>query len=106
MSGAGKRAAAGPPAGSTPPAKRGNASFDDFDDEPEEMFNDDDLPEAYMPEVDDGGADAQPELGESGRNWARPPVGSLQPGCDALGALRASRGRHWLQARRAGRARF
>lgn len=86
MSAAGKRTAAGPPGQSPPPAKRGPVNdFDDMMDEIDDIFNDDDVPEAYMPDVDDEGAAAEPDLCEAGRNWLRPPVGNLQPGCDALG---------------------
>jgi hypothetical protein len=88
MSGFGKRTAAGPPGPSGPPAKRGPVSdFDDLLDEAEEFFNDDDVPEAYMPDADESAGGApDPDLCEAGRNWLRPPVASLQPACDALGA--------------------
>jgi hypothetical protein len=50
------------------------------------MFNDDDMPEEYMPDAEEGSlAGAEPDLCEAGRNWLRPPVNNLQPGCDALG---------------------
>ena len=86
MSGTGKRFASGP--GPSHPAKRGPA-LDTFDDDMIDEaadFNDEDVPEAYWPDAeDDGAAAADPTLCEAGRNWLRPPVGNLQPGCDALG---------------------
>lgn len=87
MSGAGKRMASGPPGPSPPLTKRGpaNEAFDDLIDE-DDMFNDDDMPEEYMPDAEEGSlAGAEPDLCEAGRNWLRPPVNNLQPGCDALG---------------------
>lgn len=88
MSGFGKRAAGGPPSG-PPPPKRGpaNESLDDLIEEAEDVF-DDELPEAYMPDVDGGGDDPEPDLCEAGRNWLRPPPANLQPARDALGGLR------------------
>ncbi|KAI8471465.1 MAG: DNA polymerase delta subunit one [Monoraphidium minutum] len=85
MSFAGKRNAAGPPGPSPPAAKRGpaNESFDDLIDEADDMFNDDDVPEAYMPDDEEGGA-PELDLCEAGRNWLRPAAPNLQPGCDAL----------------------
>jgi len=77
--------AAGPP--SAPPlAKKGPISeFDDILDEADDIF-DDDVPDAFMPGVDDEeGAAAEPDLCEAGRNWLRPAPANLQPGCDALG---------------------
>lgn len=82
MSGVGKRPAGAPP-GPSPPPKRGPANeFDDLLEEADDMYADDDVPEAYMPDADDA---AEPDLCEAGRNWLRPAPANLQPGCDALG---------------------
>jgi hypothetical protein len=61
--------------------------LDDLIEEAEDVF-DDELPEAYMPDVDGGGDDPEPDLCEAGRNWLRPPPANLQPARDALGGLR------------------
>jgi DNA polymerase delta subunit 1 len=62
-----------------PPAKRGppNPDFDDdiYDDMADEIA-------ATLPEDLD---EADPELGEAGRNWTRPPVAPMDPQKDSLG---------------------
>ncbi len=83
MNTGGKRMAAGPPGPSPPAAKRGPVNeFDDILDDRDDIFNDDDVPEDFMPDAE--GA-AEPDLCEAGRNWLRPPPANLQPGRDALG---------------------
>lgn len=63
-----------------PPPKRGPLS--EFDDLIEEDLAADDAAPAYLPDDLD---DADPQLGEAGRNWTRPPVAPLIPDTDALG---------------------
>lgn len=94
MSGAGgKRFAGHGPTPGPPPAKRGPATeFDDILEDADDMFNDDEVPDAYMPGgEDDGSGGAEPDLCEAGRNWLRPPPANLQPAVDALGAFFFSR---------------
>lgn len=61
-----------------PAPKRGPISeFDDLIDE--ELAEQE---AAYLPDDID---EADPELGEAGRNWLRPPVAPLDPQKDSLG---------------------
>lgn len=61
-----------------PAAKRGPIS--DFDDLIEEELADQEA--AYLPDDLD---EADPELGEAGRNWLRPAVAPFDPATDSLG---------------------
>lgn len=61
-----------------PVAKRGPIS--EFDDLIEEELADQEA--AYLPDDLD---EADPELGEAGRNWLRPTVAPLDPAKDSLG---------------------
>lgn len=61
-----------------PATKRGPLS--DFDDLIEEDTADQEA--AYLPDDLD---EADPELGEAGRNWTRPPVAPLDPSKNSLG---------------------
>jgi hypothetical protein len=63
-----------------PPAKRGPIS--EFDDLIEEDMAGDDAEAAFLPDDLD---EADPELGEAGRNWLRPPVPAMDAATDSLG---------------------
>ncbi|WIA42723.1 hypothetical protein OEZ86_008668 [Tetradesmus obliquus] len=62
-----------------PPAKRGPIS--EFDDLIEEDMAGDDAEAAFLPDDLD---EADPELGEAGRNWLRPPVPAMDAATDSL----------------------
>lgn len=64
-----------------PPAKRG-PSNPDFDDD---MYDDDLAGDDIAATLPDDLDEADPELGEAGRNWKRPPVAPLDPQKDSLG---------------------
>jgi hypothetical protein len=63
-----------------PPAKRGPIS--EFDDLIEEDLAGDDAEAAFLPDDLD---EADPDLGEAGRNWLRPPVPAMDEAKDSLG---------------------
>jgi hypothetical protein len=63
-----------------PPPKRGPIS--EFDDLIEEDLAGDDAEAAFLPDDLD---EADPELGEAGRNWTRPPVPAMDAAKDSLG---------------------
>lgn len=63
-----------------PPPKRGPIS--EFDDLIEEDLAGDDAEAAMLPDDLD---EADPELGEAGRNWTRPPVPDMDAAKDSLG---------------------
>lgn len=66
-----------------PPAKRGPIS--EFDDMIEEDLAGDDAEAAYLPDDLD---EAEPDLGEAGRNWLRPSVTPMDSAKDSLGRHR------------------
>lgn len=65
-----------------PPAKRGpaNESFDD-----DLIYDDDLIADEAAATLPDDLDEADPELGEAGRNWKRPAVAPLDPQKDSLG---------------------
>jgi hypothetical protein len=65
-----------------PAPKRGPIS--EFDDLIEEDLAGDDAEAAFLPDDLD---EADPELGEAGRNWTRPPVPAMDAAKDSLGKL-------------------
>lgn len=67
-----------------PPAKRG-PSNPDFDDD---LIYDDDLAgDEVAATLPDDLDEADPELGEAGRNWKRPDVAPLNPQRESLGMI-------------------